>query len=300
MANMMKWTKMQAMAIIAHQERTGATHSNHNIDPEMTPYNYSVWPYDRPDQVGEKHGWRRLTQRLEQLKWLHRKDVNVLVEWTIHLGVDVPPGYDTERDFFFACMRYCERKYGAENIIYGIVHVDEETPHLTVGIVPVVKKPLKLRKNASDATRAAYEAAVAAGKDVVETLDANALITRKHLQGWHGELAESLTEQLGYDPAVYTGITEHLGGNMTVKQLKAKSADWRETRNRQAAAFHENRRAAKGLLGGRKASLSAKLNVADPKRPKIQSPVQPEKADGQKPSLMDQILDAKSRGGHEG
>ena len=300
MANMKKWTKMQAMAIIAHQERTGATHSNENINPEMTPYNYAVWPYDRPDQVGEKHGWYRLTQRLEQLKWLHRKDVNVLVEWTIHLGVDVPPGYDNEKDFFLACMRYCERKYGSENICYGIVHVDEETPHLTVGIVPVVKKPLKLRKNASTATKLAYEAAVSTGNTIIDTLDANALITRKHLQDWHGELTESLIEQLGYDPAVYTGITEHLGGNLTVKQLKGKSSKWRESRNKQATDFHENRRAAKGLLGDRKATLEAKIAVADPNRPNIQSQTWPEKTGIRKVSLLDQISGAKARGGRGG
>lgn len=294
MANMMKFTKMAAMAVIAHQERTCLTHSNENIDPEMTKYNYSVWPYDDPDLVGEKHGWKRLTKRLSEVKHLNRKDVNVLVEWVIHLGPDVPPGYDNEEDFFRACMRYCEREYGAENICYGIVHVDEENPHLTVGFVPVVKKPLKLRKNASAATRAEYEAAVAAGKTSIEVLDADSVITRKHLQGWHGGLTQYLIDELGYDPAVYTGITKDLGGNLSVKQLKKMPEDWRNKRNARAAAYHAARRA---KSENRKIDLKDQVALATPKP---QAKEQVLDALGIKPSLTDQIKGATDRGGRSG
>lgn len=294
MANMMKFTKMAAMAVIAHQERTCLTHSNENIDPEMTKYNYSVWPYDDPDLVGEKHGWKRLTKRLSEVKHLNRKDVNVLVEWVIHLGPDVPPGYDKEKDFFRACMRYCEREYGAENICYGIVHVDEENPHLTVGFVPVVKKPLKLRKNASKQTREEYEAAVAAGKTMIEVLDADSVITRKHLQGWHGGLTQHLIDELGYDPAVYTGITKDLGGNLSVKQLKKMPKDWRNKRNARAAAYHAARRA-KGE--NRKVDMKDQITLAGPKP---QAKEQVLDALGIKPSLADQIKGANDRGGRSG
>lgn len=288
MANMKKFTKMQAMAVIAHQERTGSTHSNENIDPEQTKYNYSVWPYDDPDLVGEKHGWNRLTKRLSEVKHLNRKDVNVLVEWVIHLGPDVPPGYDNEEEFFRACMKYCEREYGAENICYGIVHVDEENPHLTVGFVPVVKKPLKIRKNASDAARAEYEAAKIAGKTMIEVVDANALINRKHLQGWHSGLTKYLVDELGYDPAVYTGITKDLGGNMPVKQLKRMPRDWRVQRNIRAAAFHERRRAA---LEGRPVDIDALEDIATIGQPQAPSKVYEQEA------LLDQIKAAEEKTG---
>ncbi len=291
MANMMKFTKMQAMAVIAHQERTCETHSNDNIDSEQTQYNYCVWPpYPaEPDYVGEKHGWKRLTKRLSQVKCLQRSDVNVLVEWTIHLGADVPPGYDSEEDFFRACMNYCARTYGAENICYGIVHVDEETPHLTVGFVPVVKKKLKLRKNASERLKQEYAAAIAEGKTMIETVDANSVMTRKHLEGWHGGLTAYLKDELGYDPAVYTGITKELGGNMTVKQLKAKPADWREKRNKRAEAFHERRRAA---LEGRRASIEATVTLANPERPQAAS-----EGKSEPQSLFDKIKQASEKSG---
>lgn len=262
MASMMKFHKMAAMAVIAHQERTCLTHSNEMIDPERTKDNYAVWPYDEPDRVGEKHGWKRLTHRLSQVKHLNRKDVNVLVEWVIHLGPDVPPGFENEKAFFEACMRYCVGEYGAENICYGIVHMDETTSHLTVGFVPVVKKPLKLRKNASAATKAEYEAAVAAGKTMIEVLDADSVITRKHLQGWHGGLTQHLIQELGYDPAINTGITKALGGNMTVKQMKRKSPKWCEDRAKKVDAFHAARRAD---AKGKKASLDDRITLSGSK-----------------------------------
>lgn len=302
MANMMKFTKMAAMAVIAHQERTCLTHSNENIDPEKTRFNYSVWPADEqaPYQV-EKDGWKNLTRRLSEVKHLNRKDVNVLVEWTIHLGPDVPPGYENEDRFFLACMRYCAKEYGAENICYGIVHVDEKNPHLTVGFVPVIKKPLKLRKNASAAARAEYEAAKAAGKTTIEVVDANELINRKHLQGWHSGLAKYLVDELGYDPAVYTGITKELGGNKTVKQLKRMPTKWREQRNKRVEQFHEARRAEKN---NEQAGLDAVIAVTDPNRPMLQQEFSEQSQEGQthRDGALTELMSAadRERGGRSG
>lgn len=291
MANMRKFTKMQAMAIIAHQERTCLTHSNENIDPERTKYNYSVWPPEDPDLVGEKHGWKRLLHRLSQVKHLLRRDVNVLVEWVVHLGADVPPGYDKEEEFFQACMNFFAAEHGAENIVYGIVHVDEEHPHLTVGFVPVVKKKLKLRKNASAKTKAEYKAAVAAGKTEIEVVDANSLINRDYLKGWHSNFSNYLTEQLGYDPGVYTGITKELGGNLTVAQLKRKPKDWREKREQRSAAFHERRRAARD---GRQAGLDAQIDGADPTKANLQSDAPSRSQSGSLADLLGSAEQAKS------
>lgn len=292
MANMMKFTKMAAMAVIAHQERTCTTHSNENIDPERTKENYSVWPLGNPDKIGEKHGWKRLTSRLREVKYLKRKDVNVLVEWVIHKGVDVPPGFENEKAFFQSCMNYIANKYGIENICYGIVHKDEEEPHLTVGFVPVVRKKLKLRKNASERLRQEYEEAVAAGKTYVETVDADSVITRKHLQDWHGGLTKHLKDELGYDPAVYTGITKAVGGNMTVKQLKNKPKDWREKRNKYVEAFHNRRRAAQK---GERESLNDTviLSTSEPPQARTGAKNEPKK---ESKSLFDKIREAGGRG----
>lgn len=288
MAEVEKYNAGEAMGIIAHTERTCSTHSNKNIDPTRTHLNYSLWPKDDPDPLAQSRATARMRKRLQEVSYLKRNDVNVLCDWCIHLGVDVPLGYENQRQFFDACVRYICELYGADNVMYAWVHMDEDTPHIHVGFVPVIKKPLKLRKNASAATRAAYEEAVAAGKTYVERVDADSVISLRHLQGWHPAFQKSLTEQLGYDPGVHTGITQALGGNLTVKQLKRKPPDWREQRNKQAAAFHAARKAAKE---GRKASLNDTIAMAAPK-PQAQPSAPP------RGSSLDSIIgNARSRSG---
>ena len=303
MAQIEKYNIRQAVAIIGHCERTGRTHSNQSIDPERTKDNYSLWPAGNPDQVildtgtlgqsSARYAYQRLKQRLSEVSCLQRDDVNVLCDWCIHLGVDVPPGYNSQRSFFEACVRHICRLYGEENVMYAWVHMDEETPHIHIGFVPVTRKPLKLRKNASAATKKAYEEAVASGNTTIDRVDADSVITRKHLENWHPAFRTSMINQLGYDPGVHTGITNFLGGNVSVPQLKKKSPNWRKNRNAQAAAFHAMRREAQT---GKKAGLDQKITVADPNRQRAQAaPVQNKESKG--PSLNDIIKGADDRSG---
>lgn len=301
-AQVEKYTLQQAKAIIAHVERTGATHSNESINPELTRLNYNLWPTADPDrlildtntpgQSSGRYAWRRLEKRLSEVSRLDRDDVNVLCDWCIHLGPDVPPSYESYEAFFKACVRYICRLYGAENVVFAAVHMDEETPHIHIGFVPVVKKELQLRSNASKKTKEEYEAAVAAGKTVIEKVDAHSVINRRHLQSWHGGFQKFMTAALGYDPAVYTGVTEALGGNMNVNQLKRQPKDWRRKRNKAADAFHTVRRAAKA---GINPPLAARQEYAEAKRNPPQA--KPGQTEERKQSLTDKMKDAQSRSG---
>ena len=306
MAQIEKYNMRQAIAIIAHCERTGGYHSNKNIDPERTQDDYSLWPADDPDELvldtevpgqsSARYAYRRMKQRLSEVSCLDRNDVNVLCDWCIHLGVDTLPGYENQRQFFEACVEYICDLYGKENVVYAWVHMDEETPHIHVGFVPVVKKPLKLRKNASAATKQAYEDAVAAGQTHVDRVDADSVITRKHLQDWHPGFQAAMIDQLGYDPGVHTGVTQYLGGNMSVGQLKNKPRNWRQKRNRAAEAYHETRRAAKS---GRRAGLDAVITASDPESSRMQSQERPGK-EQKGVSLADLMQEAREQGGNDG
>lgn len=307
MAQIEKYTMRQAVAIIGHCERTGGTHSNKSIDPERTKDNYSLWPAGNPDQLvlntdtpgqsSARYAYQRMKQRLSEVSCLQRNDVNVLCDWCIHLGVDTLPGYENQRQFFEACVRHICRLYGEENVMYAWVHMDEETPHIHIGFVPVVKKPLKLRKNASAATKQAYEEAIAAGQTHIDRVDADSIITRKHLENWHPTFRASMVAQLGYDPGVHTGVTQYLGGNLSVAQLKKKSPNWRQKRNAQAAAYHAVRRESQSQTG-KKAGLDAKIAVADPNRQRAQAT--PEKQEKKTSGLDALIKGAKDRGGRSG
>ena len=299
MAQIEKYTLRQAKHIIAHVERQGATHSNKQIDMAQTQNNYALWPPECPDrlildtgvqgQSSGRYGYQRLKKRLAEVSCLQRNDVNVLCDWCVHLGVDVPPGYDSKMAFFRAAVKLMAMLYGPENVVYAWVHEDETHSHLHFGFIPVVKKPLKLRKNASASTRAEYEQAVAEGKTVIERVDSHAIINKKHLQGWHGWLKKYMTLELGYDPGVYTGITQAMGGNLSVKQLKAKAKDWREDRNKRADAFHAARRASRE---GERPNLDDRITLAS------QKPQEAPKV-AKKLSLDDMIASAKNRMGRK-
>ena len=303
MAQIEKYNLQQAKAIIAHVERTGATHSNKSINPELTGLNYNLWPPSDPDklilntntpgQSSGRYAFQRLQKRLSEVSRLDRDDVNVLCDWCIHLGPDVPPSYESYEDFFKACVNYICDLYGKENVVFAAVHMDEETPHIHIGFVPVVRKELKLRSNASEKTKKEYEAAVAAGKTVIEKVDAHSIITRRHLQGWHGNFQKFMTTELGYDPAVYTGITEALGGNMKVNRMKKQPKDWRRKRNKAADAFHKVRRAEKA---GVQAGLDAIIANSNPEAKNIQNQDQ---RTHQGNGNLDEILGNIQRGNHE-
>ena len=297
MANLAKYNMREAQAIIVHCERTAATHSNANIDPARTKDNYALWPPNAPEQlqldtgvVGQssgKYAHDRLMKRLSEVSCLRRDDVNVLCSWCIHQGADVPPGREPQRAFFEGCVRYVASLYGEENIIYAWVQLDETNPHIHIGFVPVIRKELKLRKNASEKTRKAYEAAMAAGETIIERVDADKLITKQHLLSWHSGFSHWMTNYLGYDPGVHTGITEALGGNLSVEELKTKAPDWTEARKLQATAFHDARRARRE---GRWPTLDNRLELT---KPKIQAPTP------RRIGLDAMIRSARNRGGKQ-
>ena len=44
---------------------------------------------------------------------------------------------DRQEEFFEDCVKFFADKYGAENIISAVVHMDETTPHLHLNLVPI-------------------------------------------------------------------------------------------------------------------------------------------------------------------
>ena len=44
---------------------------------------------------------------------------------------------DRQEEFFEDCVKFFADKYGAENIVSAVVHMDETTPHLHLNLVPI-------------------------------------------------------------------------------------------------------------------------------------------------------------------
>ena len=75
-----------------------------------------------------------------------RKDAVLMTSFVIGSDRDYFYGLaqERQRDFFTECTRFFSDRYGNENIISAIVHMDETTPHLHLNLVPVRNNRLVL------------------------------------------------------------------------------------------------------------------------------------------------------------
>lgn len=66
-----------------------------------------------------------------------RKDAVLIDEWILTSSPDFFETLDDSRPFFETCLAYFEERCDKENIQYAVVHLDESTPHMHLGIVPM-------------------------------------------------------------------------------------------------------------------------------------------------------------------
>lgn len=187
MANLSKHTRNGTANLFAHYDRTLKNNSNRQIDSSRTYLNYNLAP-DKTSSPTEL-----LTRRLDSVKVLKRKDVNVLCSWVVTL----PKDFDgDERKFFQATYDFLEKKYGSKNVISAWVHRDEKQPHLHFAFVPVV---LDRKKG-------------------IEKVSAKECVTKMDLMTFHPELQAHLEKALGQEVHILNGATAN--GNLTVRELK--------------------------------------------------------------------------------
>lgn len=142
MGNLKKITKAQVVSgIIEEIERTIDTtrefnHETHSIDKERTHLNYSL--VDRDLSAVDY-----LNQRLKEVKCQNRADVKVIGAWVWTVPKDLAPEHHQE--FFQGIYDYYCKKHGAENVAYAQVHLDETSPHIHIGIIPIVHDQKKDR-----------------------------------------------------------------------------------------------------------------------------------------------------------
>lgn len=120
-----------------HNERIFENHSNKDIDPEKTHLNYELTdrdrsiPYDR--QIKQYINDNKISKRAL------RKDAVLCNEWIITSDKaffeNMSP--DQIKGFFETAKNFFAERYGNSNIAYAMVHLDESTPHMHLGLVPM-------------------------------------------------------------------------------------------------------------------------------------------------------------------
>lgn len=107
---------------------------NPQIDKSKTRLNYHTVPY-------EKKYLSFIDERIKQLSPKRKiKDDAVLITSFI-LGSDKEffdrITAEQQKQFFADCTEFFSKRYGKENVVSAVVHLDESTPHLHLNLMPV-------------------------------------------------------------------------------------------------------------------------------------------------------------------
>ena len=142
---MEKYKRADIVGIERENERNENNKSTRNpqIDKSKTRLNYHTVPY-------EKKYLSFIDERIKELAPKRKiKDDAVLITSFI-LGSDKEffDGISSEaqKQFFDDCTGFFAERYGKENVISAVVHLDESTPHLHLNLMPVTDGRLCAKK----------------------------------------------------------------------------------------------------------------------------------------------------------
>ncbi len=135
-ARMVKYKSGNLGGAYRHNERVFENHSNKDIDPERSHLNYELTdrdrsiPYDK--QIKQYVNDNKLSKRAI------RKDAVLCNEWIITSDKAFFEDMSQEqtKEFFETAKNFFVERYGEQNIAYAMVHLDESTPHMHLGLVP--------------------------------------------------------------------------------------------------------------------------------------------------------------------
>lgn len=133
--NKMKMPDLDGLQM--HVERKRDRHSNPDIDVKRSRLNYELTNRDMSqsyfDQVMTEIEEKKTSKRKV------RKDAVVVSSWIISSDANFFDWLSEEetRKFFEAAKEFFVENYGEENIAYANVHLDETTPHMHLGVIPL-------------------------------------------------------------------------------------------------------------------------------------------------------------------
>ena len=105
---------------------------NPQIDSSKTKYNYHM---HSPDGTYTEF----INQRITELNLSLRKDAVVMNSFVVGADRVFFDGLSklSQYNFFSDCTKFFEERYGTENVISAVIHMDETTPHMHLNLVPI-------------------------------------------------------------------------------------------------------------------------------------------------------------------
>lgn len=139
---MQKFKMRDVKGIQIHNQREKESHTNHDIESERTYLNYDLHNDGHIDYL--KTVKDKIEQNVETNRAI-RKDAVVMCEFVVTSDrefFDVLDMVDPaqQKVFFKEAYSFLKDRYGEENIVHAAVHLDEKTPHMHVGMIPVTEE----------------------------------------------------------------------------------------------------------------------------------------------------------------
>lgn len=195
MAHLDKFTRTDSRGVLKEAYRELRKYKN-NVDTSLSMNNYSM-----EGIKSSKETLKRVDARCAEVMNGRKmqKQTNVVVSCAYTLPeyfYDKPA--DEQRKCFDAVYRFIQDRYGKENVIDGVVHNDETTPHMTVYTVPVTTS----RKTGNI------------------TVSSASLCTQKEFNTFHKDLESYMEKEFGVKGLALNGRTK---GNFTLGELKERT-----------------------------------------------------------------------------
>lgn len=133
---MQKFQVADVQGIQKHNQRQGISKSNLDIDYEKSHENYDILNEQNlkyESEIKEKIG--------EKVKRKPRANSVVLSEFLVTASPEYMRSLSAEeqKKYFEKSLEFIQDRYGEKNTLYAVVHQDEATPHMHVGVIPITE-----------------------------------------------------------------------------------------------------------------------------------------------------------------
>lgn len=125
-----------------HNQRETTNHSNKEIDVERSHLNYDLV---NQESINYQKRIFKIIDEQRVSERAVRKDAVLVDEWIITSDKSFFETADS-RKFFEDSLTYFSDRCGSQNIAYATVHMDETTPHMHLGIVPMTEGRLSSKQ----------------------------------------------------------------------------------------------------------------------------------------------------------
>src|SRR5699024_1158400 len=119
-----------------HNQRERESRTNEDIDRERTHENYDL---QNDKNINHNERVKDISESQKTGTRKTRKDAGLVNELLVTSDREFFDRLDPveEKRFFEESYKLFSERYGKQNIAYATVHVDEKTPHLHIGVVPM-------------------------------------------------------------------------------------------------------------------------------------------------------------------